>query len=160
MLTSLSTTESDTSLFALTTHDKTHAPHQRNQTTGKEQLWCSHCHKLNHTKQTCWKLLEKLADWKPRNQRETNREPNRALDTETSNDKEKSGNLSLSTEQIKFLQTLLSNQNLLKETEAASSSSMAIVAHKSNTSISCFIDIYIDGGWIINTGTSDHMTGN
>lgn len=37
---------------------------------------------------------------------------------------------------------------------------MATVAHKSNTSISCFTNNYIDGGWIIGIDAVDHMTGN
>ena len=73
---------------------------------------------------------------------------------------EKSVNLSLSAEQIKFLQNLLSNQNLLKETEVASSLSMTTVAYKRNTGISSFTNSHIDEGWIIDTGASDHMTGN
>ena len=27
--------------------------------------WCEHCRKLGHTKETCWKINGKPADWKP-----------------------------------------------------------------------------------------------
>jgi len=54
----------------------------------------------------------------------------------------------------------LSNQNLLKETKATSSSSMSTVAHKGNFSISCFTNSCIDEVWIINNSALDYMTGN
>nr|DAD41271.1 TPA_asm: hypothetical protein HUJ06_015594 [Nelumbo nucifera] len=28
--------------------------------------WCEHCHRPGHTKETCWKLHGKPADWKPK----------------------------------------------------------------------------------------------
>ena len=29
--------------------------------------WCDHCRRLGHTKETCWKIHGKPADWKPKN---------------------------------------------------------------------------------------------
>ena len=106
--------------------------------------------------ETTWKT-----NWLETTQLEgDNHEPNQALAIETSKDKEKFGNLSLCTEQIKFLQILLSNQNLYKEIEYASSSSMATIAHRGNTSLSYFKNNYIDVGWIIDTGASNHINEN
>ncbi|RVX00497.1 hypothetical protein CK203_036922 [Vitis vinifera] len=36
-----------------------------NHQTKKNRLWCDHCRKPGHTKETCWHLHGKLADWKP-----------------------------------------------------------------------------------------------
>lgn len=30
------------------------------------QSWCDHCKHISHTKETYWKIHDKLADWKPR----------------------------------------------------------------------------------------------
>jgi len=35
----------------------------------RDKQWCNHCNKPYHTKDTCWKLHGKPANWKPRNQR-------------------------------------------------------------------------------------------
>ena len=34
----------------------------------RDRQWCDHCKKLYHTRDTCWKLHGKLANWKSRNQ--------------------------------------------------------------------------------------------
>ncbi|GAV66755.1 UBN2_3 domain-containing protein [Cephalotus follicularis] len=36
----------------------------------KGRPWCDHCWKLGHTKETCWKLHGKTANWKPKNERD------------------------------------------------------------------------------------------
>lgn len=36
-----------------------------NQSRKGGRPWCDHCRKLGHTKETCWKIHEKPADWKP-----------------------------------------------------------------------------------------------
>jgi hypothetical protein len=33
---------------------------------GRKKPWCEHCKKLWHTKETCWKLHGKPANWKPK----------------------------------------------------------------------------------------------
>ncbi|KAL5808179.1 hypothetical protein ACOSQ3_028870 [Xanthoceras sorbifolium] len=39
----------------------------------KGRPWCDHCRRLGHTKETCWKIHRKLANWKP-NQANNDRE--------------------------------------------------------------------------------------
>ena len=48
--------------------------HGRSSITAKGEMqrakqWCDHCNKPYHTRDTCWKLHGKPANWKPRNQR-------------------------------------------------------------------------------------------
>lgn len=35
----------------------------------KKRSWCDHCKKLGHSKDVCWKLHGKPADWKPKQNR-------------------------------------------------------------------------------------------
>ncbi|KAL5553898.1 hypothetical protein UlMin_041299 [Ulmus minor] len=42
----------------------THNSSQDNKSK-KGRPWCKHCKKLGHTKETCWKIHGKPADWKP-----------------------------------------------------------------------------------------------
>ena len=35
----------------------------------KEKQWCDHYNRPYHTRETCWKIHRKPANWKPRNQR-------------------------------------------------------------------------------------------
>ncbi|PSR88367.1 Calcineurin B-like protein [Actinidia chinensis var. chinensis] len=37
---------------------------------GHKKLWCEHCKKPWHTKETCWKLHGKPANWKPKSKRD------------------------------------------------------------------------------------------
>lgn len=36
------------------------------------KLWCDHCSKPYHTKETCWDIHGKPTNWKPRSQRRLN----------------------------------------------------------------------------------------
>ncbi|KAL5546093.1 hypothetical protein UlMin_005780 [Ulmus minor] len=46
--------------LALNTHNSSQDNKQR-----KGRPWCEHCKKPGHTKETCWKIHVKPADWKP-----------------------------------------------------------------------------------------------
>jgi hypothetical protein len=37
---------------------------------GRKKPWCEHCKKPWHTKETCWKLYGKPANWKPKSKRD------------------------------------------------------------------------------------------
>ena len=43
------------------------SPSQAQQNKKEENVWCDHCHKPHHTKDTCWDLHEKSRNWNPRN---------------------------------------------------------------------------------------------
>ena len=36
-----------------------------NNQTKRNRPWCDHCRKSGHTKETCWHIHDKPADWKP-----------------------------------------------------------------------------------------------
>ncbi|CAN1819859.1 hypothetical protein LINPERHAP1_LOCUS28873 [Linum perenne] len=78
----------------------------RNQSKGKEHLpTCEHCHKVGHTKEECWELVGKPADWKPRYARR-----GRAHTAATGSEKqdEGAGSSPFSKEQYTALQQMLS----------------------------------------------------
>ena len=41
-------------------------PHVGSGLRQSKRTYCEHCKKMGHTKDTCWTLHDKFADWKPR----------------------------------------------------------------------------------------------
>nr|CAN83808.1 hypothetical protein VITISV_026963 [Vitis vinifera] len=97
-----------------------------NHQTKKNRPWCDHCRKPGHTKETCWHLHGKPADWKP-SRPQQNREGRGYTATA---EKDTSGTSSnpgpFSKEQLEALQKIQENYTT----------------------------------WIVDSGASDHMTGN
>ncbi|XP_052184481.1 uncharacterized protein LOC127796395 [Diospyros lotus] len=78
---------------------------------GREKQWCDYCKRPYHTRETCWKIHGKPANWKPKNKREGTRS---AYMTATSGDsgpksleKGSKTDLNLTEEQIQTLYRLL-----------------------------------------------------
>ncbi|KAG8375958.1 hypothetical protein BUALT_Bualt09G0013300 [Buddleja alternifolia] len=114
---------------------------------GKDkQIWCDHCKKPNHTKDTCWDFHGKPADWKPQNQRKKE-----AYSAETTVGANPSP---FTTEQLEVL------KKLMKSTAEESNSAglWALIAQKGKVSLLSYKTTY--GSWIVDTGASDHMTGS
>ncbi|KAK2452382.1 putative mitochondrial protein [Trifolium repens] len=122
-----------------------------------KRLWCDYCQRSGHTRDTCWKIHGKPADWKP---------------SKPTMDKESRGNhvsseegshtiaahapqsSPFNQEQLEALQkmfSLMSSQNNPK---------VASLAQKGNF-LSAFT---VKSGnlkpWIVDSGASDHMTGD
>ena len=51
---------------ALVSQEVTAYKAQTRRNEDKPRVWCDHCNKPRHTRETCWKLHGKLANWKPR----------------------------------------------------------------------------------------------
>ena len=92
----------------------------------RDKQWCKHCNKSYHTKDTCWKLHGKPANWKPRNKREKERP---AYTTIASTPK-KGMSLNLTTELVEFLQKLLNGTHLAKDLDVSASNPSASMAPK------------------------------
>lgn len=91
----------------------THGPnlnHDSYQSRRNGRPWCEHCKKPGHTKDTCWKIRGKLADWKPRAVLQ-NKGESRGL-IATGEEKPAAEDMLLSQEQLKFLQKLINQQNV------------------------------------------------
>ena len=120
----------------------------------KGQPWCDHCRRPGHAKDTWWKIHSKPAYWKP---------------SQFANDKEGRGNLvsmdekpspeptPFSKEQIEVLQKLFS-QSLPAPTPTMVRTGS--LAQKGNFLSALNVKKEKLSPWIIDSGASDHMTGD
>ena len=91
------------------------------------RLWCDHCKKYGYTKETCWKIYRKPADWKPT--RYNNSKKNRANNAATER--------SLSHDQPFYKEQLELLEKLLNQAQPAPSTSIIGtrgIAHRGNHS--------------------------
>ncbi|KAH9648489.1 retrotran gag 3 domain-containing protein [Citrus sinensis] len=104
----------------------------------KPQVWCDYCNKPHHTREACWKLHGKPADWK-------NSKHSRASANEVENLEK-----NLSNEQIDHLIKLLTSN----PPPSTLSGSLA----QTGSIINALFSHSTTAPWIINSGASDHMT--
>ncbi|RVW56768.1 Retrovirus-related Pol polyprotein from transposon RE1 [Vitis vinifera] len=106
----------------------------------RDRPWCDYCKKPGHYKETCWKLHGKPADWKPKPRFDRDGRAHVAANSESTSVPEPSP---FNKEQMEMLQKLLS------QVGSGSTTGVAFTANR--------------GGmrpWIVDTGASDHMTGD
>ncbi|RVX22922.1 DNA-directed RNA polymerase III subunit 1 [Vitis vinifera] len=106
----------------------------------RDRPWCDYCKKPGHYKETCWKLHGKPADWKPKPRFDRDGRAHVAANSESTSVPEPSP---FNKEQMEMLQKLLS------QVGSGSTTDVAFTANR--------------GGmrpWIVDTGASDHMTGD
>ncbi|GAV70451.1 UBN2_3 domain-containing protein [Cephalotus follicularis] len=117
--------------------------------------WCDHCRKPGHTKETCWKLHGKPADWKPKNERDHD---SQGFTITAQEPPQSSPELhSFSTEQIDLLQSMLSQ---LQSSSSSKTIESGLVAQKGMFSNALSVKAEKFKSWIVDSGASDHMTGN
>jgi len=117
-----------------------------------EKLWCDHCKRPNHTKENCWKIHGKPANWKPQPRRDN---PRSAYNVEAPIENKPS--LNLSEDQIQALCMLLNQATAQPSTNnPQSTASLALQGNLQHYSLvsMCFSK----NVWVIDTGASDHMT--
>ncbi|RVW45713.1 Retrovirus-related Pol polyprotein from transposon RE1 [Vitis vinifera] len=106
----------------------------------RDRPWCDYCKKLGHYKEACWKLHGKPADWKPKPRFDRDGRAHVAANSESTSVPDPSP---FNKEQMEMLQKLLS------QVGSGSTTGIAFIANR--------------GGmkpWIVDTGASDHMTGD
>ncbi|RVW44655.1 Copia protein [Vitis vinifera] len=106
----------------------------------RDRPWCDYCKKPGHYKEACWKLHGKPADWKPKPRFNRDGRAHVAANSESTSVLEPSP---FNKEQMEMLQKLLS------QVGSGSTTGIAFTANR--------------GGmkpWIVDTGASDHMTGD
>ncbi|RVW98977.1 Retrovirus-related Pol polyprotein from transposon TNT 1-94 [Vitis vinifera] len=106
----------------------------------RDRPWCDYCKKLGHYKEACWKLHVKPADWKPKPWSDRDGRAHVAANSKSTSVPEPSP---FNKEQMEMLQKLLS------QVGSGSTTRIAFTANR--------------GGmkpWIVDTGASDHMTGD
>lgn len=134
------TVAAETDQSALTTQRSSNGNDSRG--TRRDRPWCSHCSKLGHTKETCWRLHGKPADWKPRS---SARAPSvsQALTAAPS-------------EPFPFTPDQISQLHRLLNTSAAASTINPPSSTPPGTSTAFNAQ---HSAWIVDSGASDHMTG-
>ncbi|KAL5851107.1 hypothetical protein ACOSQ3_006225 [Xanthoceras sorbifolium] len=112
----------------------------------KGRPWCDHCHKHGHSKDTCWKLHGKPADWKP---------PSRF-----SNNKERQGHTAAADSGTPSTPSLFSQEqlDLLQKMFGQSVTGTAALAQSGNTLTALSVKQVKTRPWIVDSGASDHMT--
>ncbi|KAI5418366.1 hypothetical protein KIW84_042851 [Lathyrus oleraceus] len=102
-------------------------------------LWCDHCKREWHTRETCWKLKGKPPNWK--------KKTDRAFHASNSDQGQQPppSQFPLTTEQLDRLYKLLESPTL-----------SCSIATKGN---SAYLSVSLSHTWIVDSGASDHMTG-
>ncbi|KAL5741619.1 hypothetical protein ACOSP7_028351 [Xanthoceras sorbifolium] len=119
----------------------------------KGRPWCDHCRRLGHTKETCWKIHRKLANWKP-NQANNDRESRSNMVSGTA-DSTKSN--TFSKEHMDMLQRLFNMSPASPTTSVVGTDSLA---QKGNFLQALNMKKEKSSSWIVDSGASDHMTGD
>ncbi|KAH7657630.1 RNA-directed DNA polymerase protein [Dioscorea alata] len=116
--------------------------------------WCEHCKKLGHTKEVCWKIHGKPANWQPSSNRSFQASHGNVAATENQKSEEADP---FNQEQIEALRKML--QSTIQSALKSSEGNTATVAQKGNfyTALSAKKN---PAEWIVDSGASDHMTGD
>ena len=110
----------------------------------KPSVWCDYCNKPRHTRETCWKIHGKPANFKGRTGERTGRAFLTANEAETTAS-------TITKEQLEQLLILL-------KSNPSSSTPNVSVAHTGNEINAFSCGFGISAPWIIDSGASDHMT--
>ena len=114
----------------------------------KKKPWCDHCKKYWHTKETCWKIHGKPAGYKTKKER--------ALQA---NMADSSQEQSVQPEQPPFTKAQIDQLlKLLQLSQKASNSDIPSCSFAG--SLSTFLCSKENNIWVIDSGATDHMTGN
>ena len=114
--------------------------------------WCDQCKKLGHTKETCWKLHDKPANWQPSRPNQNNQVNISAAETQKTED-----TTPFNKEQMEMLQKML--QNTVQNALSTGGSSTATMAQQGNSYTALSVKKNTMQ-WIVDLGASDHMTGD
>ncbi|RVW15064.1 hypothetical protein CK203_084807 [Vitis vinifera] len=106
----------------------------------RDRPWCDYCKKPGHYKEACWKLYGKPADWKPKPRSDRDGRAHVAANSASTSVPEPSP---FNKEQMEKLQKLLS------QVGSGSTTRIAFIANRGGMK-----------SWIVDTGASDHMTGD
>ena len=141
---------------ALYTHSS--SQNQRNKLK-KGRPWCEHCKKPGHTKEICWKIYGKPADWKPN--RAKNDIESHANVVARSNDANFVETSPFTKEQLDALQKLFGRISIPSQaTPTTSHQHTSMLAHQGTLLSTFTTKIKKSKPWRVDSGASDHMTGD
>ena len=133
-----------------------HGPYPNNNGGQKKnnRLWSEHCRRTGHTKETYWKIHGKPTDWKPSSRSSQDSRGNVAA-TESQSPTELSP---FNKGQMEALQNML--QATVQNTLNSGGTSIATMAQQGNSFTALGARIQDVKPWIVDSGASDHMTGD
>ena len=116
----------------------------------KGRPWCDHCRRPGHTKETCWKIHGKPAEWKPNKEKEA-----RSFVADSKGKESTSESAHFSKEQIEWLQKMFGQASSLTPIISTGST-----AQKGKFFTALNAKSEDSSQWIVDSGASDHMTGD
>ncbi|PON70009.1 LOW QUALITY PROTEIN: hypothetical protein PanWU01x14_084730 [Parasponia andersonii] len=125
----------------------------------KERPWCDHCRKPGHTKDKCWMIHGKSADWKPsrfQNKRES-RSNIAAVEEVDDKSQVQFDTAAFSKEQLDILQRMFGQ---LQPSATTSLVGTGTIAQKGNFLRALNAKCEQNSMWIVDSGAFDHMTGD
>ncbi|KZV22300.1 hypothetical protein F511_17902 [Dorcoceras hygrometricum] len=114
--------------------------------------WCDHCHRPGHTKDTCWEIHGKPANWQSRKQSDRRSFQAHSVQEQPSSSRTSTPFTAEQIEQLEKYCRLLRETALTPPVGSCSVTQSGIIY---STLISA-----PSPSWIIDSGASDHMTGN
>ena len=127
----------------------------------KGRPWCDHCRKPGHFRDTCWKLHGKPADWKPKSWKDKESHGNVAATLNTAavvGNGDTSDSSPFTKAQLEALQKLLSQSHIIAKPDTTPGTGH--LAMKGNLSVAFIVNKRTTNPWILDSGASDHMTGD
>ncbi|KAK8650973.1 hypothetical protein V6N13_140593 [Hibiscus sabdariffa] len=113
--------------------------------TKRGQPWCDHCRKPGHVLEECWKIHGKPANWKARSSKDAS--------SSTRDHSPKSGAILTKAQIIEI-------QKLFEKFQGTKEAHLTIVESEGTLFPTALVTSQIDPVWILDSGASDHMTGD
>ena len=133
---------------ALATHYSGNSQGRGYTKSGKPRPQCNHCNKMDHTKETCWKLHGKPTDWKPKAEREAHAH---AVATDQANQFGQ-----LSREQLEILQQLMSQYSAKKSSIGPSETHISLFASQGIQSTAFLALNQFKQNQVLDSGATEH----
>ncbi|CAN1240915.1 Retrovirus-related Pol polyprotein from transposon RE2 [Linum perenne] len=130
---------------------------QNGKSTSTEEIpFCDHCKKQWHTKEKCWKLVGKPADWKPRSERRGKAAYSASATPTTAANSEPA---KFSKDQLDLLQQMF-KQFSSSGSSKGSSNISGLLATQGNPRTAYASNHMENQYWILDSGANAHMTSN